>query len=231
VLLRDGQEAKERIVKSNVRLVGAEIQSLKNRRGGRLPGTSSEADMVQEGCIALIKAAQGFDVSLGCRFSTYATLWVKAALRKVLQEQSRTIRVPSRVQDSYSKIKRAESELIARSGKLEPSDDDVAEYLDHALSPEKIRHIVKAVQARTSSLDAPRGGDGGTDDRNMVDTIEDSGRALIEDSVVVRMLRADLRKTMEDHLTPDERAVVSLRFGLEDGATRTVRGCGEALRI
>lgn len=232
VLLREGQEAKERIVKSNVRLVGAAIQSLKNRGGGKIYGASSEQDMMQEGCMALIKAAQGFDVSLGCRFSTYATLWVRAALRRVLQEQSRTIRVPSRVQDTYSKIKRAESALLARSGQHEPSDDDVSAYLDHALSPEKIRQIVQTVQARTGSLDAPRGGHGSTDERSMVDTIEARpGQPSLQDSVVVTMLRADLRKTMEDHLTEDERAVVALRFGLEDGDTRTVRGCGEELGI
>ena len=229
-VLREGQEAKERIVKSNVRLVGAAIQGIKNRGGGRLYGGLSEQDMMQEGCISLIKAAQGFDVSLGCRFSTYATLWVRAALRRVIQEQSRTIRVPSRVQDTYSKIKRAESALLARSAH-EPSDDEVSEYLDGALSPEKIRQIVQTVQARTSSLDVPQGGssaDGSS--RQLVDTIDD-GAPMLQDSVVNTMLRTDLLKLMERYLTHEERQVVSLRFGLEDGSTRTVRGVGEDLGL
>ena len=115
------------------------------------------------------------------------------------------------------------------SSSAEPSDAQLSEYLDHALSPDKIRHIVQTVQAQTASLDAPQAA-GGSDERRLVDRIEDGSQGL-QESMVSSMLRADLVRLMRQHLTDAEREVVTLRFGLEDGTTRTVRSVGEELGI
>lgn len=158
---------------------------------------------------------------------------VRAALRRAIQEQSRTIRLPTRLQDNYGKIKRAQNELLQSGSSGEPTDAAVSEYLEGAISPEKVREIVQTVKARTSSLDAPSGGGkaGDGDSRLLVDRIEDEKSQLLQESMVSDMLRSDLRKLMAQHLTADERRVVALRFGLEDGATHTVRAVGEELGI
>ena len=95
--VHEGKAARERIVASNVRLVCHAVKQLKRGSGGRLDQGTTEADLVQEGCIAILRAAERFDVSMGVRFSTYATFWVRAAIRRALQEQSRVVRLPARV--------------------------------------------------------------------------------------------------------------------------------------
>uniref|UniRef100_A0A7S4C5C9 RNA polymerase sigma-70 region 2 domain-containing protein n=1 Tax=Chrysotila carterae TaxID=13221 RepID=A0A7S4C5C9_CHRCT len=224
----EGREAESRIVASNTGLVYNTVRVYKNS-GRRIENMgTSEQDLMQEGCIALIKAAEKFDVSLGLRFSTYATFWVKAAVRNAFQTQSRTIRLPQRVQNTYGKIRRASNELSAQSNER-PSDHQVSAYMeDRSLTPEKIREVVNTVSRRTRSLDAAlRGGDV---DVTLADFVRDE-RLASQTMVVQSMLQADLHKLFEKYLAPEERQVLTLRFGLEDGQARTVRGVGEALGL
>lgn len=237
VELREGKRARERMVESNVGLVGQAIQKLKRVSGGRLDSGTSEADLLQEGCISLLRAAERFDVSMGVRFSTYASYWVKAAIRRALQEQTRVVRLPSRVQNTYAKIKRVTDELSLREG-IDGTVTDVAiseELLASGikLSPARVRQIIHQVKVRPSSLDATlkakanAGGDGST---KLLDLIQDE-RITVQADVVNNMLRSDLSSLMRKHLSDDEASMLRLRFGLADGEGRTIRQCGEEMNI
>jgi len=211
------------IVETNVRLVGAAIQQLKRSSGGKIDKGTTEADLMQEGCIALVNAAAKFDVSMGCRFSTYATFWVRNAVRKAMKEQSRTIRLPLRVHHAYGRIQRASAELAARTTKP-PSDEQVAAMLDErSLDAQKVRLIIDQMHWRTKSLDAKLGGK--QEDFTLGDSIEDDGVSS-QEQVVLSMLRSDLRRLMQKYLDPDENRVLMLRFGLTDGVSRTLRQAG-----
>ena len=232
--ISEGMRARSRIVESNVALVGSLVQQLKRSCGGRLDSGTTEADLVQEGCIALLRAAERFDVSVGVRFGTYATFWAKAAMRKALKEQTRVVRLPARVHYTYGKIKRASETLEAR-GERDAADGLVCEEKISSelastgvtLSPEKIRAVVQQVKRRPSSLDVRLGTDSSS---SAVDLVADSRRAAnVEGEVVARMLQSDLSTVMRRHLREEEAAVLTLRFGLEDGEARTVRQVGEAM--
>lgn len=226
-----GRKAEARLVEANVRLVGALVMRLKRSSGGRIDLGTSEQDLMQEGCVALLTAAERFDASLGCRFSTYATWWVRSALKKVVQEQTRMIRLPGRVHAEFSKIKRTAAELSAR-GDAQPSDEQVAQSLaGSSLTAERVRRITDLMLSRPASLDATlRGSKGSDDGRNtLADLIEDPDS--IQDSVVKSMLCLDMQAAMEHHLELDERRVLVLRFGLADGVHRTVRQTGEEMGL
>ena len=233
VELRDGRLARERIVTSNIGLVGSLVQQLKRSSGGRIDSGTTEQDLIQEGCISLLRAAERFDVSLGIRFSTYATFWVKAAIRHALREQSRTIRLPARVHNNYGRIQRATNAIAEKSsGSRDGINEDMvsAELLASGveLKPQKIRQVLEFVKTRPSSLDARlKDGDDGATVLDLV--VDDSTR--IEAEVVQNMLQADLSKLMSKHLRHDETKVLDLRFGLSDGKARTVRQVGEEMGV
>lgn len=228
--LREGKSARETIVERNVGLVGSLVQQLKRSSGGRLDSGITEADLVQEGCISLLRAAERFDVSMGVRFGTYATFWAKAAIKRALHEQTRVVRLPSRVQNTYGKIKRTSDMLSAQDGGRDVTDDDVSAELMASgvkLSPQRVRQVIEHVRARPSSLDKKLGGDSTA---TVMDLIVDDSSG-IEAGLVQNMLQTDLSKVMQKHLRPEEISVLSLRFGLEDGAPRTIRQVGEELEI
>jgi RNA polymerase sigma factor (sigma-70 family) len=233
--LREGKQARETIVERNVGLVGSLVQQLKRSSGGRLDQGITEADLVQEGCISLLRAAERFDVSMGVRFGTYATFWAKAAIKRALHEQTRVVRLPSRVQNTYGKIRRASDMLSAQQmsrgdGSGEVTDDAVAIELRSAglkLSPERVRQVINHVKSRPSSLDQTLNAEG---KNSMIDLVVDDSTRL-EAGVVQSMLRRDLSAVMERHLRPEEAAVLTKRFGLEDGASRTIRQVAEELGI
>ena len=230
--LREGKLARETIVERNVGLVGNLVQQLKRSSGGRLDSGITEADLVQEGCISLLRAAERFDVSMGVRFGTYATFWAKAAIKRALHEQTRVVRLPSRVQNTYGKIKRATDLLSAQEGVdvTDVTDDDVSTELMASgvkLSPQRVRQTIEHVRKRPSSLDASLGGDGKS---TVLDLVVDHNTD-IEAGVIQSMLQSDLRKVMQRHLRAEEISVLSLRFGLEDGTSRTIRQVGEELDI
>ena len=233
--VQEGRAARERIVASNVRLVCHAVKQLKRGSGGRLDQGTTEADLVQEGCIAVLRAAERFDVSMGVRFSTYATFWVRAAIRRALQEQSRVVRLPARVHVDYGKIKRAQQALQSTEGKSSPSDTELSAELQAngvKLSPEKVRQVIGFVSSRPSSLDRTLNGRkaGETSSERAVDLIRDE-KTHLEAGVVQSMLNADLKQLMERHLRPEEVQVLTLRFGLGDNAPRTVREVAEEVQV
>jgi len=227
VSVREGRDAERRIVASNVGLVGSAIKHLKRRSGGMIDKGTSEQDLMQEGCVSLIKAAERFDVSLGLRFSTYANFWIQAALKKVLDEQSRTIRLPTRLQTTYRKIKRATDELTARTNRV-PSEEEISEHLDYALSAQKVRQVMSHVRTRTTSLDSSLSHK--DESLTLADYIEDK-RETVQANVVQSMLRKDLDTLMKRYLKPQEIRVLELRFGIHDGEGRTVRRVSEELGL
>jgi RNA polymerase sigma factor (sigma-70 family) len=156
-LLREGKQAREAIVGSNVRLVGSIVQQQKRSSGGQVDKGITEADLMQEGCIGLLDAAERFDVSVGVRFSTYATWWVRAAVRRALQEQTRVVRVPSRVHNTYSKIRRATEQLEKQSDAAVSDDQVSAELATNGvkLSPSRVRQVVQQVPASASCHRVP----------------------------------------------------------------------------
>ena len=171
---------------------------------------------------------------MGVRFGTYATFWVRAAITHALHEQTRVVRLPSKVHVTYNKIKRATDELSQISPS--PTDDAVAEELKRsglALSPQRIRNVIKQIKTRPKSLDTRLAGSslGGSEGSGtaLVDIVEDRTSQRVEAKVVQSMLRADLVELMRKHLRTDEAQVLTLRFGLADGATRTIKEVGEEM--
>ena len=234
--LREGKLARETIVERNVGLVGSLVQQLKRSSGGRLDQGTTEADLVQEGCISLLRAAERFDVSMGVRFSTYATFWAKAAIKRALHEQTRVVRLPSRVQNTYGKIRRTADLLAAQSiaqgrGNGEVTDDDVSAELAASdglkLSPERVRQVIEHVKSRPSSLDTTLSSDG---KGSVIDLVVDDSTRL-EAGVVQSMLQRDISHVMSKYLRPEEASVLAARFGLDDGTPRTIRQTAEHLEI
>jgi RNA polymerase sigma factor (sigma-70 family) len=239
--LADGQRARERIVYANVRLVSASIKALKRSSGGQLDAGITEHDLLQEGCISLLRAVERFDVSLGLRFSTYATFWIRAAIKRALNEQSRVVRLPGRVLNDAARIQRAAEALrVRRGGESAPSDAEIAEELQaeqgsssRKLSPQRVRFILQTARSRPSSLDAAvrPGSRGGADPgATVLDLVADS-RSSSEAGLVHSMLRGDLDALMQRHLTAEEERMLRLRFGLGDGTARTIRAAGEEMGI
>ena len=232
-----------------------------------------------EGSIALIRAAERFDVGLGCRFSTcrspplppaagpaaplprplprsrpppptgsprpspssphrYATFWVARCASEDAPDQTRIVRLPSRLQENYRKIKRAQESLVTTQGGRAPTDDEVAAYLladgETTLNAAKVREIVATVQARPHSLDASvmqRGGNTDQGERSLADTVIDHQAAPLEAAVVNSMLQESLKGLMGEHLTEAEAQALSLRFGVDDGTTRTIREVASMLGV
>ena len=229
VAVREGREAKDRIVASNLKLVGKLVRTVKGKTAqNRLLGTT-EHDLMQEGCVALVQAAQKFDVSLGLRFSTYATFWVRAALWKTLRDQGRVIRLPGRIHETYRKIQRAQDEILVQTSQM-PTDEQVAARIDGGIPVAKVRETLTHIAGAPRSLEqtvAPSGGDSG-DDRTLADSVRDE-RSDTGSLVVEKLLRDDVQAMLDQHLTPAEVEVVRLRFGLGDGRARTIRVTSEEL--
>ena len=163
---------------------------------------------------------------------------MRAALRKTLQDQTRIVRLPSRLQENYRKIKRAQESLVTTQGGRAPTDDEVAAYLladgETTLNAAKVREIVATVQARPHSLDASvmqRGGNTDQGERSLADTVIDHQAAPLEAAVVNSMLQESLKGLMGKHLTEAEAQALSLRFGVDDGTTRTIREVASMLGV
>jgi len=220
-----GREAEARLITSNAGLVRSAIRALQRSGGGRIDHGTTEQDLMQEGSISLIKAAEKFDVSLGLRFSTYATYWIRNALTRTIREQSRTIRLPSRVQTVYAKIVRAKEELRAGAA-FNPTDEEVAALVGD-ISAAKVRQVVELVNRRATSLDAPSG-----DDLTVGDFLPDERAETAQAEMVQSMLQRDLQSVMTRYLTEEEAKVVQMRFGLGgSGETMAVKEVGEALGL
>jgi RNA polymerase primary sigma factor len=208
--------AKARLVQSNLRLVVA----VARRYSGS--GTSL-LDLIQEGNIGLIRAVEKFDYRRGFKFSTYATWWIRQAISRGLADQSRTIRVPVHVVEAMHRVLRTQRALFQALGR-NPTLDELAQRLH--LSPERTQELL-GLADEPVSLDLPIGdGDGG----HLADLIIDDSNALPLEQVGLLMLHADVEMMLGD-LTPRERLVLRMRFGLEGGRTHTLEEIGTCLGV
>ena len=209
-------DARRRLSEANLRLV---VSVAKRYAGRGLPFL----DLIQEGNLGLMKAAEKFEPDRGFKFSTYATGWIRQSITRAIADQGRTIRIPVHLVEHINRVRKTAGELLRKNGR-EPTAEEIAVRLE--MEPDRVRELLQLAQEPVS-LETPVGEE---EDAHLEDFIQDEEAGIPVDEAGRQLLRRELMSVLKS-LTPREERVITLRFGLDDGRPRTLEELGKEFNV